>query len=333
MTEQTKVERIRAALHCDSVDRVPISLWRHFPHQDDKPESLAKAHVEFQRKYDLDLVKVTPVGFSAVDDWGTKVGRPVDAYGVPTVLEWAIGEPRDWARIEVLPPTQGRLGQEVNALRLIGESLGGEVPYIQTIFSPLTNARKLAGEDVFRHLREQPGMLHRALEVITETTIRYVEACTSVGGANGVFFATQCADCSKLSEDEYSYFGRAYDLQVLTAIRNLCEIVILHLHGSHVMFTLFLDYPVDGINWHDRVGGPSLAEARRTYDGCLIGGLSADIDFMLSSQFVEIQVQVEDAISQTGGRGLIVAPGCVLPVKTPETHLFAARRAVEGRSL
>ena len=42
-------------------------------------------------------------------------------------------------------------------LLLIGQALGGETPFIQTIFSPLSQARNLVGPDVLPvHLRQHP---------------------------------------------------------------------------------------------------------------------------------------------------------------------------------
>jgi hypothetical protein len=36
-----------------------------------------------------------------------------------------------------------------------------------------------------------------------------------------------------------------------------------------------------------------------------------------------VAAQVRDAVTQTGGRGLIVAPGCVLPLDVPDASLEA----------
>ena len=63
-----KRERIYATLHGSPVDRLPISMWRHFHKQDQVPETLAQATLEFYRRYDLDLIKVTPSGLYAIED-------------------------------------------------------------------------------------------------------------------------------------------------------------------------------------------------------------------------------------------------------------------------
>ena len=68
-----------------------------------------------------------------------------------------------WPRLARLSPTEGRLGQEVKALALAAEALNGEVPILQTVFSPLTTAVKLAGDRVFADLRRHPDLFEAGL--------------------------------------------------------------------------------------------------------------------------------------------------------------------------
>ena len=66
-------ERIAAALVGKETDRLPFSLWRHFPNLDHHPRKLAELSLEYQRKYDLDFIKFTPYGMLATIDWGVKL--------------------------------------------------------------------------------------------------------------------------------------------------------------------------------------------------------------------------------------------------------------------
>ena len=54
--------------------------------------------------------------------------------------------------------------------------MGREVPFIQTIFSPLSQARYLAGQDRLTiHLRQAPELVKPALEMLTERTVVHIE--------------------------------------------------------------------------------------------------------------------------------------------------------------
>jgi uroporphyrinogen decarboxylase len=198
---------------------------------------------------------------------------------------------------------------------------------LQTVFSPLTTARKLAGDRVFTDLRLYPDELKEGLRIIAETHARF--ALESIrAGAHGIFFATQCASYRLLNEAEYREFGEVYDRMFLDAVRAEAEILMLHIHGIDVMFDLLCSYPVDMVNWHDRVTPPTLGEAGISFQGTLVGGVD-EWHTLVTGPATAIQAEIREAIAQTGGRRFMVGPGCVVPINTSPLHLQAARRAVE----
>ena len=320
----TKRDRLHAAIRGATVDRPPVALWRHFPQEDGKAETLAAAHVRFYKTYDWDFLKVTPASGYYGDDWGLHAGYRQNREGTRHYTDRPIKKPADWAALKSLDVTAGVYGRELHALHLIRQELPEDV-LLSTIFSPLTIARTLCGDQaLLRYLREEAETLHQGLATITEVTQRFtVETLTA--GADGVFFATQCTTVDYVTEEEYEEFGRPYDLQVLDAAA-LAEVRLLHLHGQHVMFDLMTGYPVDVIHWHDRQTPPTLAEARARYSGCLAGGL--DQETLAGGAPEAVADQVRDAIAQTNGERLIVAAGCVVYVDTPEVNLRAVRDAV-----
>ena len=320
----TKRDRLHAAIRGATVDRPPVALWRHFPQEDGKAETLAAAHVRFYKTYDWDFLKVTPASGYHADDWGLHAGYRQNREGTRHYTDRPIKKPTDWAALKSLDVTAGVCGRELHALHLIRQELPEDV-LLSTIFSPLTIARTLCGDQaLLRYLRGEAETLHQGLATITEVTQRFtVETLTA--GADGVFFATQCATADYVTEEEYEEFGRPYDLQVLDAAA-LAEVRLLHLHGQHVMFDLMTGYPVDVIHWHDRQTPPTLAEARARYSGCLAGGL--DQETLAGGAPEVVADQVRDAIAQTNGERLIVAAGCVVYVDTPEVNLRAVRDAV-----
>lgn len=318
-------ERVLAAIRGNAVDRPPIALWRHFPQHDQKAETLAQAHVEFQRRWRWDLLKVTPAASYYGDDWGLRAGYKPNPAGVRHVTDRPIKKPADWPKLRRLDVTAGAYGRELHALRLIRESLA-DILILSTVFSPLTIARTLAGEQAaIRYLRENPEDLHAGLDVITDATARFAGE-TLAAGADGVFFATQCATTAYATVEEYEEFGRPYDLRVLDAVSS-AEVRMLHIHGIEIMFDQLTDYPVDIVNWHDRKTSPTLAEARERFSGCLAGGLN-EWETLLKGSPEEIASEVHDAVAQTSGTRHVVAAGCVIPIDVNEGRLQAARDAV-----
>ncbi len=224
------------------------------------------------------------------------------------------------------PRPKGTWAARLKALALAAEALNGEVPILQTVFSPLTTAVKLAGSRAFADLRRHPDLLEPGLEIIAETSIAFARACLRAG-AHGLFFATQCASYRLLNEAEHRRFGVAYDRRVLDAIAGECKFVMLHLHGDDVMFDQTLDYPVNMLNWHDRRSELGLAGVLPRFGGLLVGGLN-EATTLPNGPIDTIKHEVRDAIAQTSGRRLMIAPGCVIPIATPEAHYRAAIEAV-----
>ena len=297
-------ERINAALKGEEVDRAPVSLWRHWPVEDETAQGLAAAMVKWQRQYDFDLVKFMPTGMYGVHDWGAQTAYNPGFRGNRILTQPGLHKPEEWPKLAKLDVTKGAYGQEVEAIRLAAEELKGSVPIFQTVFSPLTTAIKLAGDAAYAHLRQYPDLLKEGLEIITDVTIRFSQACFDAG-ADGVFFATQGMTYRLFSKDEYKEFGAAYDTRILQAVRDAGKLNLLHVHGEDIMFDLATTYPVDMINWHDRITSPSLAEAKDQFQGVLVGGIE-DRKIIAEGPIEEIRNEARTAVEQTGGRRVVL---------------------------
>jgi uroporphyrinogen decarboxylase len=97
------------------------------------------------------------------------------------------------------------------------------------------------------------------------------------------------------------------------------------------MFDQVLDYPVNMLNWHDRRSELDLAGATQRFGGLLAGGLN-EAATLPHGPIEAIQREVRDAIAQTNGRRLMIAPGCVVPIATPDAHYRAVIDTVSEMS-
>jgi uroporphyrinogen decarboxylase len=320
-------ERIQACIANEAVDRPAVALWRHFPVDDQHPASLAHAVIDLQRSYDFDLVKITPASSFCIKDWGSQDEWHGAVEGTREYTHRVIKHPGDWGKLVPLDPNHGYLGAQLDCMRMIVNELGAEVPIIQTVFNPLSQAKNLVGADNLAvHLRRFPQELKAGLKTIAESIQRFIEASVQTG-VDGIFYAVQHAQYSLFSEQEYDEFGTAYDQLSLEPLREF-KVNMLHLHGTQVMFDRFMDYPFGIINWHDRESHPTLAEARQKYPRALCGGLRRQKTMVLGTP-EQVKAEALDAIQQTGGRGLILGTGCVMPTIVPRGNIIAARQSVE----
>ncbi len=327
-TEMTRWERVRAALKGQDVDRVPVSMWRHFFTKETSAESLAEAMLGFQSRFDWDFMKVNPRASYHVEDWGVRVRYNRDA--PPAVIETPVKTPTDWLKLDVLDINSGVLGEHLASLEIIARRLKGEVPFIMTIFTPLSIAGRLVNsEEVFlSHLREHTDKVNHTLEVITETFISFAKACLE-RGASGLFYATTSwatADC--LTEKEYRRFARPFDLKLLAALPPV-EFHVLHVCRQNNLLHAVRNYPVHAFSWDARgLGNPSLAEGKTMVNGrTVIGGIAQDRS-LVESDPTMLAAEIRGMRIAMGSKGWILGPGCTFPPDTPEANLQTIRDVV-----
>ncbi len=322
----THRERIQASLKGELIDRPPVALWRHFPVDDQSPEALAAAHLHYQENYDFDLVKVTPASSFCLKDWGVDDEWVGDTEGTRRYTKRVISDPRDWEALPVLEPTSTHLARQLDCLRLIRAHLSADTPLLQTIFSPLAQAKNLAGNDLLlEHLRDHPGAVMKGLKTIAETTRLFIESAGAIG-IDGIFYAVQHAQKQYMSYEEYKLFGLIFDRETFEPAQSLwCN--MLHLHGEEVYFGLANELRFQIVNWHDRESHPSLTEAGALFKGVMCGGMKQDT--LVYRDRAEVRREAADAIQQTGGKRFLLGTGCVVPVIASHGNILAARKSVE----
>ncbi|MEB2287568.1 MAG: uroporphyrinogen decarboxylase [Anaerolineae bacterium] len=326
----SKRERLERAVAGEEIDRVPVALWRHWPGDDQRAVDLAEATIAFQRQWDFDFIKVTPASSFCVTDYGVQDRWQGNLEGTREYVRHVVQRSLDWTELRVLDPSRGALGRQLEVLRQIKGAFGDDVPFIQTIFSPLAQAKNIAGRELLiEHLRTAPDRLKTGLNTITESTLRFIDAMRR-SGVSGIFYAVQHASHTVMSEDEYREFGRPYDLQILGALPDTWWFNMVHLHGQAPMFDLIADYPIQTINWHDRECGLSLAEGKLRFGGAVSGGLGR-WNPMHNGTPVEVRTQAREAIEQTHGRRFILSTGCVIMTTTPQSNIRAVREVVEAK--
>jgi uroporphyrinogen decarboxylase len=306
-----KIERVINSLRGEDVDRPPFSFWYHFGLQHLRGSVHAEAEIEFYRAYDLDFVKV-------MNDY---------PYPLPDNLEVVDAED-DWKRIEAIDGTDPAWDEQLSALSIMADKIGKEALFIDTIFSPWTTARRLARSSGLLTARRQfPEAVLGAMANIAASLASYAREAVNRGAA-GIFLSLGAATESIMSAEEYSMWGRPFDLKILDAVRD-APFNVLHIHGSRIHFDSLLDYPVSAINWSHHTTPPNLTEGFAKSGKTVMGGINETTASHVSAP--EIAQQVVDTINAIGTRRLIVTPGCSIPTDTPVRNMKAVKSAIETR--
>jgi uroporphyrinogen decarboxylase len=320
-------QRLEACLSGKPIDRVPVSLWRHFPVDDQLPDTLARSVLLFQQTYDFDFVKLTPASSFCVKDYGVLDEWRGNPEGTRDYTQHPVKEGKDWKTLSVLDPSIGSLGGQLECVRLVKQGLPEETPLIQTVFDPLSQAKNLVGRDALLvHMRQHPEELLAGLETLTRSTIKFIEACLRIG-IDGIFFAIQHAQSSLLSLEEYRKFVLPFDELILDQVSPLW-LNVAHLHGKDLYFDHIPTRNIAVFNWHDRETYPSLSEAKMKFQGAVCGGLR-QWETLVYGTPVEVTREVDDAIMSTQGERFILGTGCVVPIIAPHANILAARNSVD----
>ncbi len=326
----TKRERIGAIISGKEVDRIPISFWWHYPEVDENPKLLAEAIIRDHQEFDLDFIKMMPSGMYGVEDWGCVVGDADPEMGFKKLLTGPISQATDWLKIAKKNPTQGARGRELLCLQEVRRTIGPEPPILQTVFSPLTSAAKIAGKALlWTHMRENPSLLKTALENITATEEEFIAACFA-HGASGIFLATQFAGDDLLTKEEHEEWCAPYEHRLLKIIQKHSSFSIMHLHGQRIFFDRFLNYQIEAMNWEDE--SLSMKAGKELFPGTVIGGLPRS-SWICSASPKEIQFRTKQILEEMGHERFILAPGCVMSLQIPRENLRMIRAVVEERRL
>jgi uroporphyrinogen decarboxylase len=327
-------DRVRAAVALEPADRPPAAWWGHtYPEEWSAPD-LARVTARRRGECGWDLVKLQPRACCFAQAFGSEYRPAVQFRDAPVLVRPAVRTVEDWGRVPAVDGAAPSLREQNDALAAVVEAVGPGVPVLQTVFSPLTVAGYLAGEDRERaasELRERPDLVGTALSRIAEGLASFA-AGAMASGAAGIFFAVSgFASSDLMSVDDYRRLALPHDRRVLDASSD-AWLNVLHLCGPRLSFELAGDLPSHVVSWSvHQPGNPSLDEGLALAGRAAMGGIDHEGTLVRGTP-EEVRSERDAAIASAGGRGVIVAPGCSVPPEAPEANLRAITDAGAGPS-
>ena len=305
-------------------DRPPVGAWGHTYREEWSPEQLAAITVERARRFGWDFVKFQPRASCFAEAFGS-VYRPAGhSLRAPVLIKAAVPDLESWSSVALA--NRKALDDQVESIGIVARELGPDVPVIQTVFSPITVGGYLVGKSqsrIVRELRKHPEVVRPALDLVAESLIDFSRRSIAAG-ASGIFYAISgYAGRNVMTEAVYRELVLPYDLAVLNALPREAWFNVVHLCGSNLNFTLALDLPSQVVSWsiHNQ-GNPSLAEGQKIAGRAVMGGLSQRATLVYGPP-ARITAEAHLAVAETGGRGLLVAPGCSVPPRVRDVNLMA----------
>jgi uroporphyrinogen decarboxylase len=322
-------DRVEAALAMGVADRPPVGAWGHTYREEWSPEALASVTVKRARQFGWDFVKFQPRASSFAEAFGSVYKPAGHPFKGPVLMNAAVPDLDSWRKVELV--NRKALDDQVESIGLVVRELGKDVPVIQTVFSPITVGGYLVGKSaarVRRELRQHPELVRPALDRIAEALIDFSRRSVAAGAA-GIFYAISgYTSRNAMSESAYREALLPYDVGVLRQLPAEAWFNVVHLCGSNLNFGLARDFPVQAVSWsvHNQ-GNPSLAEGKNLSGRAVMGGLGQRASLLYGTP-AEVESEARRAVAETGGPGLLLAPGCSVPPRAKDMNLAAIVTAI-----
>lgn len=300
-----KIERVRAAVAGQEMDRVPAGFWFHFPEGQKHGDASVKAHLDYYRAAGVDFLKV------------------MNEHPYQTSV--SISSPSDWRYLRPAPLSAPFFQQQLDELKRIVDALRGETLVISTVFGPYSEGNQLSGGKLTEHMNADPESVSQGLETIAESLAGFTVACIDAGAA-GVYYSAQGGEAERFSKDIFQRYIKPHDLSVLQALQGHGEFNLLHVCGDNIRLPLFADYPSHAVNWAATKHNLNLKQGYSLFKRTVVGGMG-DRGIIVNGSCEEIQRAVREVIDDFGTRSFILGADCTVPTDIDLAHIRAAVEA------
>ncbi len=303
-----KIERVRAALAGEPVDRVPASFWFHFPPDEAHGQASVQAHLRYYRESGVDFLKLMNEH--------------------PYQANVSITTPADWREVRPAPLSAPFYQGQLDEIKRIVDALGDECLVITTVFNPFASGNDTSGHSVTEHLKTNPDSVSQGLAAIADSLAEFAYACVDAG-ASGIYYSAQGGEQDRFTEEMFLRHIKPHDLTVLNAIRNFGEFHLLHICRDPIRLPLYADYPSHAVNWAATKRNLDLKAGRSLFQRTVVGGMD-DRGIMVHGSPDEIRAAVRGIIADIGATGFILGADCTLPTDVPVSNI---RIAVEATAM
>ena len=329
MSEFTLKTRLLAALEGKPVDKVPVcsvtqtgivelmdEVGAAWPEAHINPELMAKlaiANYEFSGLEAVRLPYCLTVLVEAVGcevNMGTKNRQPsVIAHPYPKDLEGA-AIPADILQ-------RGRIPAVLEAIKIVREKVGPDVPIIGGMEGPVTVASDLVSVKSFMKWSiKKTDLLEQALDLATEAAIIYANAMVEAG-ADIIAIADPVASPDLMSPDTFRQFFMSR-LQKFSSSVN--SVTVLHICGKvNGILGDMADCGFEGLSVEEKIGNAKEGKAIIGDRARLVGNISSPFT-LLPGPIDKIKAEAKQALE--GGID-VLAPGCGIAPMTPLENIKA----------
>ena len=315
----TKRELVRKVLNGEATQITPSCFSLHFPQEDKFGERTIKAHLQFFKDTDTDIIKIM-----------NENAFPANA-GVYSAV--------DFRRLRVQDSNSAFVQNQVDLVKAILDKADSDKYPMCTIqgviaslghsmrpqYQPLSEIRALQCQCY----RENPQILKDAVSRVTESLCYLVRAVIEAG-CESIFYAVLGGEKDCFTREEAEDIQAPFDKAVMEATKVAGGKVILHLCKTNLDFERFTSYApyIDGINWGVYENSIPLEEGIKLFPGkTILGGLEHRSGVIKDGSIEEIKAEVHSLRQKMKGYPFILGADCTLATDQDRNKIKAAVEA------
>lgn len=298
-----KKERIQAVLRGEKSPETPVGFWLHFPKEMQNGAPAVKAHMDFVRATDADILKI--MNENVFHDGVTHIYSTAD-----------IPKFRGYSRKDAI------FRNQMDVIRAIADQAQGDYPILTTIHGLVVSAfhetgfsgnYTSMGYGLAIFCRERPQEMKRVFEMIAESLMELVD-CSLEAGADGIFYAALGGERNFFTDEEFDTFVRPYEQMVYDHIKKKTPFNVLHVCKSNIALERFAALKPAIANWSIYQNGISLTDGAKIFPGSvMLGGFQDRSGVLVDGTPEQIRAHTAAVLEEMKDRPFIVGSDCTLP--------------------
>lgn len=329
MSEFTLKTRLLAALEGKPVDKVPVcsvtqtgivelmdEVGAAWPEAHIDPELIAKLAIANYELSGLEAVRLPYCLTVLVEAMGCEINMGTKNRQ-PSVVAHPYPKSLDDAAIPADLLQRGRIPAVLEAIKIVREKVGPDVPIIGGMEGPITIASDLVSVKSFMKWSiKKTDLFEQALDLSTEAAIAYANAMVEAG-ADVIAIADPVASPDLMSPDSFRQFLQSR-LQKFSA--NVNSVTVLHICGKvNAILSDMADCGFEGLSVEEKIGTAKVGKEIIGDRARLVGNISSPFT-LLPGPIDKIKTEAKEALE--GGVD-VLAPGCGIAPMTPLENIKA----------
>lgn len=324
----TKRARVIAAIEHKDTDGIPSSFSLHFPTNQAFGEEAVKAHLDFFKETDTDIIKI--MNEYLIPSCGF-IATPFDYYEKISQID--IKTSCIVKQIEMAKRIIDKADKNVFSMGTLHGICASGIHPLERMDNgySFSEARQMQVD----FLRWNESKMLSVMQQIVDGMCLLAQKYIKEVGLDAVYYAALGGERRWFTDEEFSNWIKPFDLQIMRAIKNAGGYCFLHICKSDLNMERYdTDYTdlADVVNWSVAEAPLSLAEGKLLFPGkTILGGLRNRSGVLVSGKEDRVKQEVKNIIADFGRRGFILGADCTLAT---EQNLRLVRAAVmEARNL